>query len=1387
MKTNDKGEFVLGGFTQAQKESAPFLSMDEQESKEIESYYKNLNQNLDDVAINGLMRDKWLENQAELEASRNSASFWEKSKAGAEVYRTNTIVGSIAEGIGFTNYMVNDADFDRQKDFVADKGVILDFSIKHNSNEAEIEQMKIAKSPEHLQAIFESIQAKEQREDLINKTLSTKEQMFAHLTTVGDLDLAVSLGIPVMAGRKLIQVEEAGRKALAIGSATIAGAKPAIVSDTFNQGRKTSDVMLEGILYSSLEAFGVMKLTPELRNTVSAELAESTVRKSFVGSTIRQIDIADDIKTFTSTSPVEVKPHSLIQYPRVADDISESINKAVDNTIGVVEELGEVGVKVEDEIKTIAQEHLTRNLGMRAEISAFANASNDIGEMFTKLKAFITENGLDNYAVAKTITAIRREANLFLQEVRGLDGLTEKELLQIEKTTNQAIDEFKGMDITQTGKLGDEGKTSLDAIKQTISDLRAGGDEALAKYKDVSKITKLKETIASLEEKITGLKSGVKKTKLEQELKGKQQSLSYTRKIMMKQIEDELWDELNSGIRLRKTPDGYKFGNKILSTSAVLGLFATTGAFAKEDDGSVGDVFVSGIGAIVMLGVLGGFGIEAMKSYKNFQMSQIRQMAIRRLDGVGREAELTAKEAGVQSKVMTALRSNYEFVRTSFTETFNPVMQYAKNTGNKELQNLISKIITDPLNGKSQVGELTKERIFQKFLGGYRTVEKDLFKKWYDAQDVKQSWFFEIFSGTMRQQFRELVSAQKEGLYIESNGAEFVNQMAKESHRLIDEHGLKIAEELGLDGLETTRMLDEYVKRSWKHNAQNIIRGMTPESLVEFKNMFKNMYVSAISAKANSAISATKKTEKMFTKFQTAEEFRSFVKENEQTYKAITEFDEEASRLLDDAMSQSDLALAKDSYMQFAKYVNEMASDEKAVLKIEQYFTKITSDSFRGGVADVFSSFKNRLPLDLSQWKNINAKFINGDEGTLEMNKLFERDDFALTSSYMNNLSGRIGLKSVGYSVEEAKEIISKITDSQTKEKMDKVLKVMLGTPLIKATEGQLNAVQIASNASVAMALPLVALSFLQETAMLVGKLGFNQKAFIQDMNNIVDIIRGGGDSGSFVDFFQKQVGLGVNQTIGNVGSRIDLDMRGAGILAGEQNTAVNISRIARDIVFKYSGMLKMSDILEVSNGIANLQLLANIAHGHKKINPALAKKYGLMNSDLQIAKKALVVDEKGFVKVPDYSTLTFQEQERMSNLLWNMGQVGAQRSTIGGTAMWTKDSLLGQSFSRLLMYPMNSFANIGLHQMRSLAHGDIETTVSATLGYVGSYVGMKLRDGLMGREKKDEEYAFYAMLNMPMLAPISLAKGISNPAMLKFPSETFKDVGTLLRGTTGQ
>ena len=1014
-----------------------------------------------------------------------------------------------------------------------------------------------------------------------------------------------------------------------------------------------------------------------------------------------------------------------------------------------------------------------------SQAKAFSHASDDIRGMFDKLAENIKLADINPFEAKKSLEIVKKDVGILIDELKKIDGIDNKLIEKLSKEFYTALGSTTKEVVTNNPTVQRKLiSNTIKAIKKDINLLKKYSGEA---YEEVSKLgKKIKDISKKLEEQrliASRYKINVKPKKqalakiqeLEKQLKNTKFEYEKTLNNATKQIEEKLVEDTMNGVKLERVGRNFRVGGKLIPAGIVLGLLGSS-AFASSDD-TAGDLLVSGFKDLVIVGLLLAVGYSAIKGGLN--KTRVLKVAKQRLEKATEHAEAIEKQATTMQKVSNTLKSNYEAVRGMATETFEPLKSYAKISNNEKLMKFVDDMLVDPLNGKSMVGENIKFAVLREFQHSYTELEEKLYSSWLEKQNLtfKQK-IIERVTGIRREEFRKLVTAYKDKAIklAEGGGSEFIEEMANGSRKLMEDILNKYGKELELEGYSQSKMIDNYAKRMYKQDGLQALSQMlnTAETRPMVIDMFKKMYLSAIGGLTGSFKVAYKNLDKDLQGLKTISEVRELANKFRETAGGILEEDGELMELLRGISKTENINEAIQKYIELVEKGTRLGSDEVAIEKITKYLEDITSFDANFSVADIFGSFKRRVPLDLTKLEGITAN-INGVQKELSLETLFERNDYTLSNIYINQLSGRIGLKAKGYSVEQAKEIIDSVKNNPRIHKLaNDSLKAMLGQPLFTADEGVLKTMQTVSNISYATSLPLVGFSFLTEVGYILGRSIINPKEGLLVLNNMVDIIKGHGKDSALVEAL-KNAGLGTNMHTGNLGSRIDIENKLSGIIIDETDLPNTISKIARDFVFKYSGLLKLSDILELSNGVANMQRLHDVANGIKKLDKAIMQKYGLTEKDFEIARKYLKTNKQGYVKKVDTSSMTLEEEMRFKSLLETMGQLGSQRHTIGGTPNWTRDNILGASVSKLLMYTIQSYSNLGLHQIRgTLGHGSIETSVQVAFGFMGGYIGLKLRDEIRGVKRSEEDYYTYSLLGLPMFAPYSAMKGLSNPVVFK-------------------
>ena len=437
-------------------------------------------------------------------------------------------------------------------------------------------------------------------------------------------------------------------------------------------------------------------------------------------------------------------------------------------------------------------------------------------------------------------------------------------------------------------------------------------------------------------------------------------------------------------------------------------------------------------------------------------------------------------------------------------------------------------------------------------------------------------------------------------------------------------------------------------------------------------------------------------------------------------------------------------------------------------MKITKYLNYLKSNGHSESSADIFSSFKGRIELDLDGFYEIeNLKVLDGTR-KLDIGQVFELDNFDLFDRYTTGISGRIALKNAGYQVSDAKGIIERVTDEDHKKILQSAVNVLLGKPNIEnMTSGVTAGMQVANNIGSSILLVTSPLSLIMEQTMLAVRAVVQPKKAVAILNSIAnDFMETGADSFASHEL-AEMFGFGVGHKMGGTNVRgesfsaFDIDAKG--------KFGVEQTRLFRDLIMNNRGfgISFYSSLIERQKTVESVQLLMDIAHGKSKVSDIWMTKYGLDEEVLATARKYLTPNDKGFVKKFNLDNAPAKDQFTLHNIIFNMNQYGAQRSTIGGSPQYMYSTALGATFMKLLSYSVNSFSNLGVPTLRGVASGDFDAMLTASAMFFGGYLSGKTRDFVLGRkEKTEEEYINYAFMQMPMFAPLQILKAFTDPTV---------------------
>ena len=1358
-------------------------------------------QNLNEEEISGLRLERFQKNiqkvppeeierlkfQRELDRRQNidDATFGEKLKAAGEVFGESTFWGTL-----FLPWVVNDDDF--EADEKLDRDMVFDIARQYTAelglNDRESQDLYNAKSMEHFGALVNSYIEKRDKQEFVNNTLSSSAQIFTSIASVPvDLDTILSLAsVPLTGGATAARVAaKVGsninklRWGTGAGLGALASWNLVRKEELFKEGLSNNDLLKQSALFFAFEAgFGRALTFKNQQRKLAGELgkkdANDAISKNYInqnvtansGDMLLNVDKRTTSAISRFSKDAGLDKNALLAesqvYKQTFRNVQESLN-VIDDSFRLAMEESKGGLKAgATEVEKFSKATINELVNTKVLTKQEANAlQKGIDESVKASKAgksaeLAKVNKAKNEKILQTAKQLKKDPTLL--KPHGLYKPIEKVQEKVQALTTKLKEVIKG----------ESEKVELQKKIEKLQDKLQKNTEKLSRATKDSNRAALKEANAKIKSEIKNFEKTIRKIdKLENNLKVANQNLEETTASQIQKFIDK---NAKDGIVLHydKAKKAFTWKGKIIPAGLVLGAIGSVDAMAGDDD-ITGAKILSGWQGLLVMGLAGALGYKAIKSIKPHYKSVV--------EPARKQAGIVAENMSRMDTIKEALKGQYLWLRTGLTETYSPAMKYAIKKDNKELMKFIDDLLVNPVLGKAEVVESMATRNFRTTIGKYVKAENELFEGWLKETGVglKGQALDKIF-GHKLNEFRELVSGAIDGVVDISSikGGSFVGKMAKESRRTIEE-ALEFAKEVGLEGTEEMARIENYLRRAYSPRGldrlRDIMKGANSlmadgskakDTLVK---TFTKMHLAAVGYLPQEAAGLVSHV----TKAKNQSEILDILGGIKKPLERIAKEDENLKAFLDITRRETkDLEMYKEHVKDMLTYVEGMGDLKKVNKKITEYLEDITNFDKGGAAADIASPLKSRVPLDLRAFESFT--YNNGVEDVaVNLNSIFERNNYNLMASYTRQLYGRSALKYMNYSVEGAKRIIDSVTDKDIHGMMSRALDAILGRPMFETTKYETAIINTTSNVAYAMQLPLVGFSFAQEIGYMLAKGARNPNKFFRAINEATSIIKNHGKDSAMVQMIQDRLGRGVGSlSMDRVGSRFDASgMLANGLTVGGEGGIEQVSRAFRDFVMKRSGMMFLSDFLEVQNTVFSMDKLYRVANGLETMSKFQRETFGITDDILDIAKKHLKLNKESQVKALDYSNMTLREKTKLNGTINNMVQKGAQQSTIGGSSDFSRRNALGVVLTKLLSYPMNAFSNMGVYQMRALAHGDIEGISTMFAGFVGSMIGMKLRDSIRGVEKREEDYIKFGLLNIAIMNPLGTFWNF-NPVMLK-------------------
>ena len=932
---------------------------------------------------------------------------------------------------------------------------------------------------------------------------------------------------------------------------------------------------------------------------------------------------------------------------------------------------------------------------------------------------------------------------------------------------------------------------TLNKMKDEISNIKssAGNVKKYASRKDAQRLDKRREWIKSTEKQ---LKAAKKSKNNEIELVAREGFLEPIPKIKLledklskhKAQEAKIIDDIKrraiddlaqtqkalDDIKVTKDKKGnYFFGGKKLPLALAAALIAggqlkAAGFSDSRDDGTniVGYAMQFGaLMAILSLGILGTR--TATKTIRNRYGTVANMVRGKRTEQYKALKEQQKQHRGVQELAndtsMDELRSN---PIVQIIETVPSIRNKLKQSGvsGKDALNLVESVFYDPLRGSTKpVGEHSVH-LFMKQEQIIEQSKRQLYKKWVKENEISIAERTKTaFSGdSVELAFEKQVANAMEGLPLDETlkGQEHIRKYAETLKSSMDE--LKdIAKSIELEN--SGAFVENYLPREMNgdfYNILNALRGgdnISKSQLAKIKETFTDMLHSGLVKKGFAP--------KSFEKIKTAknlDDIKDAVKSKNMSgavglLRALPE-----GQILDKISEAKTLDEGLKLVDELEDAIKGIGAREYSAKVIDDYIdgaSNISSGSLEQAMAsDVFRSFKARLPFDLSKFSDMQIRLPNGEIKDLKLSSVFNRDATALTKKYARGLSGRIGLKNAGYSIDEVKRVIDNAPlTKDEKTGLNAYINSLTGTPNYDMAGVAATGAEAAGAALLTVQMTGVGISFtfeaLRTFARMVNR-SSEAKAIIKELPRA--IMRTGDDSVFGRLMKEHAFGSSLNrQTVGLRGEENLMNQEiGHGI-----NQAL---RAPRAVVFKYMGLNYLSDLSERINMAATFDTLTKVAKGKVKLTKTEMKALGWTKSDEALFKKAFKLNKEGYATDMNYQSLSFAEKDRINTLHVAMNNTYAQRTHLGTSPSYAYTSHIGANLMRLMSWVSNSFSNIGLRDGRGMLQGDMRSMNLFVSALVGNYLSIKLRDEAMGRDRDEMQVMEYAVRSLPIAAPLEFA-----------------------------
>lgn len=438
----------------------------------------------------------------------------------------------------------------------------------------------------------------------------------------------------------------------------------------------------------------------------------------------------------------------------------------------------------------------------------------------------------------------------------------------------------------------------------------------------------------------------------------------------------------------------------------------------------------------------------------------------------------------------------------------------------------------------------------------------------------------------------------------------------------------------------------------------------------------------------------------------------------------------------------------------------------KNVDEIMNSFIDVSNHNIRGGAGDILGSptarALERIPLDLSEWKDISIT-INGVSKKISLEEIFNLDAEGVYKSYMNSMEGHIALAEKGYkSYTDALNIAGQQSGDLARTATIAINNI-IGVQNYDSMTTLAQSASLISNMTMPIQMSLSAIMQIKEAGSTFIRASRSFSSFKVLVDEFVNVLRNRGSDDAVTALAMELDGRG-KSIIGNKLHTRSFDDTTDALFANDETVISIMNKTGmsvRDVSMMIYGIAPITDWMQRVNARMNLDLIAKVSHGKAKFSKREIEVYGITDEMLDLVRSNTKLNSKGNLTAESAKAIDGNAKlfEPIQNTVFNMGQSQMLTPMIGTTPTMFKESALGAASGNLLSFAFNAYATYGINTVKGLSRVDTagHAMLDSMLWFSSMFIAQKLKDSIKGKERDDEEVVRYALMQMPLSAPLAL------------------------------